>query len=486
MKIKYLKQIFLIAGLSAATLSCSDDFVETEFGQSVEQAPLTSLNEVESFARGMYASMRSKTYYGRDYSVFAEVRSDEMYSNLYAGYFNSVYNYTMTSSDAYARDTYAQIYTAVAKANIIINTDVNGITGTESDKAAVQYHQGQAYAMRALYFFDLLRLYGQKYTGGTTGIVTPLEYNPKNQQARGTIAENEAQIESDFNKALQLMTEFNDYEDPTTKTEVSSYAVKALMCRYYLYKEDYAKVRSLVNDIVESGVYAVIPKDSYVGSWKSSSQNNSIFELAVGVAGANGTDSLGYIYNIDGYGNTVINPNTIATFADNDVRTSLIDYDGKKEYYLDGKYPSLEGADNLKLIRYEEVILDGVEAELNGGDPEKALAYYRELLVNRLNPTQDIDENGDLVVDAEGNPVMLSAQEQVNKIKSVNMDMLKAERSKELLGEGFRMWDMLRWGDVIERPDGASTDPQLLAFPIPRAETDIAGTPVTSNPGYDN
>ncbi len=456
MKIKYLKQIFLIAGLSAATLSCSDDFVETEFGQSVEQAPLTSLNEVESFARGMYASMRSKTYYGRDYSVFAEVRSDEMYSNLYAGYFNSVYNYTMTSSDAYARDTYAQIYTAVAKANIIINTDVNGITGTESDKAAVQYHQGQAYAMRALYFFDLLRLYGQKYTGGTTGIVTPLEYNPKNQQARGTIAENEAQIESDFNKALQLMTEFNDYEDPTTKTEVSSYAVKALMCRYYLYKEDYAKVRSLVNDIVESGVYAVIPKDSYVGSWKSSSQNNSIFELAVGVAGANGTDSLGYIYNINGYGNTVINPNTIATFADNDVRTSLIDYDD--EYYLDGKYPSLEGADNLKLIRYEEVILDGVEAELNGGDPEKALEYYNMILVNRG----------------------------LDAATTVNMDLLKAERSKELLGEGFRMWDMLRWGDTIERPDGASTNPQLLAFPIPRAETDIAGTPVTSNPGYDN
>ncbi len=38
MKIKYLKHILLIAGLSAATVSCSDDFVETEFGQSVEQA----------------------------------------------------------------------------------------------------------------------------------------------------------------------------------------------------------------------------------------------------------------------------------------------------------------------------------------------------------------------------------------------------------------------------------------------------------------
>ena len=454
MKLNILKTILLTAGLSTAIVSCSEDFVETKFFQSVEQAPLTSLNEVESFERGMYTSMRSETYYGRDYTAFAEVRSDEMYSNLYAGYFTTVYNYQMTSADAYARDTYRQIYTAVAKANILINTDVNGIQGTVADRDAVRYHIGQAYVLRALYFFDLLKLYGQKYTGGSLGIVTPLKYDPKALQARGTIAQNEAQIESDFTTGLAMMEEYD--QGVTDRAYLNVYGAKALMSRFYLYKGDYAKVRTLVSDIVNSGLYQVIPAASYAGSWNSSKQNNSIFELAVGVAGANGTNSLGYLYNYNGYGNTVVSSGLYNQYSNNDVRKSIIELtDG--EYYL-YKYPSLEGADNLKLIRYEEVLLNGVEAELNGGSAATALIYYNQIVQNRG----------------------LAAA------TSVNMSTLKLERAKELVGEGFRQWDLLRWGDPVPRPAVASTDVRLTAFPIPRVETDIAGTPIVSNPGYDN
>ena len=58
------------------------------------------------------------------------------------------------------------------------------------------------------------------------------------------------------------------------------------------------------------------------------------------------------------------------------------------------------------------------------------------------------------------------------------------ERVKELVGEGFRQWDLLRWGVTSFKP--ASVNINKLAFPIPRAETDLAGTLVESNPGYDN
>ena len=452
----FLKVAIIAFGISTVAISCSDDFVETKFEQDVEQGPLTSLTEVESFTRGMYTSMRSSTYYGRDYGLYAEVRSDEMYSNLYAGYYNTVYNYTMTSSDAYARDTYRQIYTAVAKANILINTDVNGIQGTDADRKAVRYHIGQARALRALYFFDLLKLYGQKYTGGNLGVVTPLVYDPKAMQGRGTVAENEAQIEADFNAGLAMMEANIGGSVSTDKVDLTINAVKTLMSRFYLYKQDYAKVRSLVNDIVASAQYQVIPSASYVGSWSASKQNNSIFELAVGVAGANGTDSWGYMFNYNGYGNTVINPDLIAEYDDADVRTGIIELtDG--EYYL-YKYPNLEGSDNIKLIRYEEVLLNGVEAELNGGSVAKALEYYNAIIQQRGLPAAS----------------------------SVDMATLKLERAKELVGEGFRLWDLLRWGDAVPRPAGVSTNPQLTAFPIPRVETDIAGTPIVSNPGYDN
>lgn len=454
MKLNILKTVVLAVGVSTAFVSCSEDFVETKFYQNVEQAPLTSLNEVEAFQRGMYTSMRAVTYYGRDYTVYGETRSDEMYSNGYAGYFNTVHNYTMTSADAYARDTWSQIYAAVAKANILINTDVNSIKGSEADREAVRYHIGQAHVLRAMFFFDLLKLYGQKYTGGTLGIITPLKYDPKALQGRGTIAENEAQITSDYNAGLAMMVA-ND-QGITDRGTLTINGAKAVMSRFFLYKKDYARVRTLTDEIIASTQYQVIPAASYAGSWEAAKQNNSIFELEVGVAGANGTNSLGYIYNYNGYGNIVVRASRYNSFAANDVRKSLMTLtDG--EYYL-YKYPNLEGADNLKIVRFEEVLLNGVEAELNGGSATKALTYYNNIVTNRG----------------------------LTGVSTVDMVLLKTERSKELLGEGLRQWDLLRWGDAVPRPAGASTDIRLTAFPIPRAETDLAGTPVVANPGYDN
>ncbi|AQX04613.1 RagB/SusD family nutrient uptake outer membrane protein [Elizabethkingia meningoseptica] len=453
MKLKYLKFAALALVISTVNTSCSNDFVDTKFNQDVEQAPLKTAEEAHSFILGAYASMRGGAYYGRDFLAYGEIRSDEMFSNGNFGYYNTVANYTMTSSDSYATSTYNQMYAAVAKANVLINTDVNGITGGDSNKKQVQYYQGQAYAVRAQVFFDLLRLYGQKYSGGTLGVVLPLKYDPKANMARATITDTETQIEKDFNQALTIMQANNGFENPDAKTELSINAVKSLMTRYYLYKKDYAKVRSLVNDIASS--YEVAGKSLFKLTYSkklNGAAPNSIFELAVGVAAALSTDSYGYQLNFDGYGNVVVEDDTYASYTNDDIRKDLVLSDDYN--YLNGKYSDLNGENNIKIIRIEEVLLNGIEAELNGGSAAKALQYYNSI----------IRERG------------------LAEVTSVDMAMLKAERAKELLGEGFRQWDLLRWGDPIP----GNTNRQLLAFPIPRSETDIAGTLVKSNPGYDN
>lgn len=478
-----MKNIFKIGvislGVLTAATSCSNDFVDREFQQSVIQSDLKTVQEVQSFVRGAYVSMRSSTYYGRDFLAFGEIRSDEMLSNGGSGYYNTVRQYNMTSSDAYARDTYNQIYTMVGKTNIVINTDLTKLTGTAADIAKAEYYQGQAYALRAQGFFDLLRLYGQKYTGGTLGVVTPTKYDPKALQARSTIAETEAQIEADFNKALQKMTAQATNDTPSNKTELSINALKVLMSRFYLYKGDYAKVRSLTNELY--GKYTVVARDLYQPSFDFTLRGaapNSIFELEVGTDSSLSTSSYNQMLSVNGYRNIVVTDATRLLYASNDIRASLISrlsVSGVVSNYLSystrGKYLNRTGADNIKLIRYEEVLLNGAEAELNGGDPAKALKYYKEILANRLGPI------------TVGTTVT-SVQQQLDAITSVTLNMIKVERRKELLGEGFRQWDQLRWGDTSFKP--AIVNINQLAFPIPRAETDITGTPVVSNPGYDN
>jgi len=193
---------------------------------------------------------------------------------------------------------------------------------------------------------------------------------------------------------------------------------------------------------------------------------NSIFELAVGVNSSLSTGSYRQRLNPLGYGNIVVSASAYNAYAANDIRRSLITVSGtgaNAVRYLSnnngtGKYTNNVGADNIKILRYEEILLNGIEAELNGGDSTKALTYYNQILTNRG----------------------------LDAATSVNMTLLKAERMKELLGEGLRQWDLRRWGDVVPRPAVASADQNLNAFPIPRTETDIAGTPVLPNPGYDN
>lgn len=494
-----MKNIFKIAILSLGIVnivsSCSNDFVDREFEQSVIQSDLKSLQEVQSFVRGAYASMRASTYYGRDFTAYGEVRSDEMFSNGRSGYFQTVRTYTMTSSDAYARDTYNQIYTMIAKTNIVIGTDVSKLNGTAQDLQKAEYYQGQAYALRAQGFFDLLRLYGQKYTGGTLGVVTPLKYDPKALKARSTITETEAQIEADFNKALSTMTSRSSFDTPSNKTELSINALKVLMSRYYLYKGDYAKVRTLISEVF--GRYNVVAKDLYQPSFDYTLRGaapNSIFELEVGTDSSLSTSSYNQVLSVNGYYNLVVLASSYNLYATNDIRKSLISYlsaaNGTKYYFLSagskGKYLNRTGADNIKMVRYEEALLNGAEAELQpGGDPAKALKYYKDIQANRLDIIYKLQANGSPELDANGNPIVLkTVQQQLDDITSVDLNMIKVERRKELLGEGFRQWDLLRWGNTSFKPAAVSAN--LLAFPIPRQETDIAGTPVVANPGYDN
>ncbi|MEN4759360.1 MULTISPECIES: RagB/SusD family nutrient uptake outer membrane protein [unclassified Chryseobacterium] len=471
MKNKILKIALLSIGLLTVSVSCSDDFVDRQFYEEVEQGQLKSVQEVESFVRGGYAQMRSRYYYGCDFLAFGEVRSDVMYSNLASGYYQNVQNYTMTSSDAYSRDTWNQIYKTVGIANVVINTDFSGFTSDDQEYAS--FLQGQAYAIRALGFFDILRLYGQQYTGSTTslGAVLPLKYDPKAKQARSTVAETEAQIAADFNKAVQLMADNSDYDLKTSdRTALSLSAVKGLMARFYLYKGDYARVRQLVSQIVAVGGYSVIPAADFAGSYdfaKNGSSPNSMFELAVGNVSALGTASYRHKLSNGGYGNVVLKAgvaNDLYGATTTDVRKSLITTASGTSYlsYLAangttrGKYMNASGADNIKMLRYEEVLLDGVEAEINGGTQSQALIYLNLIRQNRG----------------------LAAATTVDIVE------LKKERARELLGEGLRQWDLRRWGDAVPRPTGASTSILLNAFPIPLSETNVGA--VQSNPGYDN
>lgn len=473
---KYIIALSLATMVGFSLTSCSKEFIETDFGNSEQAEEITSVEKLQSFMTGTYASMRGLGYYGVNLPVFGEIRSDEMFSRRSSGYFQSVANLSMTSTDQYTTGPYNAIYGVVAKTNIILNSP-NTLSWTQTQNAAtiqdkVNKIKGEAYAIRALAFFDLLKLYGQQYSGGTKGIVIPTKYDPKANMARASVTETQAQIESDFAKALTLL-DGNQFNEIGNKTEINILSLKALMSRYFLYKKDYAKVRQYVSDIVNSGSYSVVARDSYVVSWTlNNAATNSMFELSVGTANAYGAAGINAMMNLGGaYRNVAVLAATYNLYSATDIRRTVDTFGTASGYrFIKQKYADPSGADNLRLARYEEILLNGAEAELpvNGGSQTKADTYYNLINRNRISGYTDI--------------------------AGVTLTQVQTERRKELLGEGFRMWDLLRWGTPVPvyGSTGTGTPVTLnigdtrLAFPIPQAETNVSGTLVTSNPGYDN
>ena len=229
--------LFLTGGLLLT--SCRKDFTETQFFQSKQAEPLKTVEEASSFVNGTYAQMRVKEYLGAYYLAYGEVRSDEIYNDTGVGRFRAESLYTMDANNGDARDTWTTIYGVIANINNVINAPDNLSSqkagGGAANPSEVKAIKAQAYAIRGMAFFDLLRLYGQKYTGGTLGVPLPLQYNALANTTRPTIEQTEAQIEADFEKAIQLFQEAATAQrktlaglvSTTDKTKLSPMAVRS-------------------------------------------------------------------------------------------------------------------------------------------------------------------------------------------------------------------------------------------------------------------
>ena len=475
------KIIYTLLSLTTgfALTSCSKDFTETQFHQGEQMAPLSSVEQLTSFVNGTYVKMRDVNYLGTYYRAYGEVRSDEMYNTEKTGRLLGVSTYTMKTTEQEAESTWKAIYRVIGNANIAINAADNLTWGGSNDPQEtaneIKRLKGQAYTIRALALFDLLRLYGQQYAGGTLGVPIPLQYDPNASSTRATVAQTEAQIESDLNRANALFEAIGDVVEQTSSSEknyISPLALKAIASRYYLYKGDYAKVAELSEEIISSGKYAVAAKDDLQGTFSKPDAGNSVFELTVGTTSSLGSDAYDYLVHYSpGYAQLAVSEQAVALYEANDVRRTFITsgvLGGQTKYFLNNKFYGLQGSNNIKVIRYEEVLLNAIEAHLNTDDTEgtgdKTKGYYNTLR----------HERG------------------LSDVSAVTLDDLKKERVRELVGEGQRYWDLLRWAAAIPQLNSAGNvvrsrniGDKLLAFPIPKSEVDSPNSGgVSQNEGY--
>lgn len=451
------KKIALFGFFSLLLSACTTEDLDpsTEQNKPVDGG-ITSVTNVYGLLKGAYSTLTGADYYGRDYIINNEVRSDDAFSNGNSGRFTTEASLTYNANTGFFWD---EAYAAIASANIIIVQDPAALSG---DLDYLEHLKGQAYAIRALAHFDLLKQYGQINTGGGLGVPYVTDFKGEDLfPARNTIEENITMIFEDLDTAFGLMNE--DYYDPS-KEFISKFAAKAIESRVATYFGRWERVISASEAVINSGHYSIISASDFVGSFGADSSSNSIFELAFNSTDNRGINGLAYIYRTTGggsYGDVQALDGIIDIYDEEDVRLGILGYEGNMLRNI-GKYPDNQGYDNVGVIRYEEVILNYAEALFETGRVADALVQINLITSNRN----------------------AAAYTSLNKA-----DFL-AERQKEFIFEGIRFDDLMRTKSPIEKvspqQNFLSTIPygdNRLAWPIPQAEVD-ANSNIEQNNGY--
>jgi hypothetical protein len=179
-----------------------------------------------------------------------------------------------------------------------------------TDLPTINLIRGQAYFMRAFYYFNLENYFGEDHilnpsAADTLGvpIFTTLPTSlAASQQPRSSIKSVYALIESDLNQAATLLK--GQVWTGQDVDRVTEWSAKALLGKAYVFTGDYADAKTVLSDVINNSGKSLMGYSDYLLSFIGGSKANSeaLFEMNI--------DSTG---NGNGYGiyGTVPNSTTI-------------------------------------------------------------------------------------------------------------------------------------------------------------------------------
>ncbi len=402
-----------------------------------------------------------------------------------------------------------------------------------SDPASLR-NIGEACFFRAYAYFELVKTYGDvplinfKIKTPSDGI---------RDKSPATVVY--AFIDSNLRVAAQLLPLSSTGYGTGYEGRLTKGAANTLWAQTYLFRQNWVRVTSLCTEVIASNQYKLMPQFSDI--WRESGENGSesIFEMQAHVgagASTNGALDNGSNWGTSqqirrngapvewnlGWGwNTPTEPLVNAWPNDDPRKNKTILYSGavvngmpqprfdggkdsggfgafippytnpdgngglaqkywNKKLYT-GNDPEIRqrtgfinnnggaGWINHRILRYADVILMLAEAANEMGDGTAAAANL-ELIRNRAS-----DNKG-------------PARTILPRIPFVDKDQMRAaiknERRWEFAMEGYRFYDLVRWGDAISALGSLGYTNRARFYPIPQKAIDLSGGVLKQNPEW--
>lgn len=472
--------------------SCSKSFLDVAPTNSVTASTsVKTAADAKVMLSGMMRNMLSSNYYGRNLFMYGDAKGGDLTLYSQGRGLDALYTFNHTANTNNYGGFWSTVYNNILQANsLLINIEKLKAGGSSEN---FDTYQGQALTLRALMYFDLVRIYGKSYTDdktayGVPNITTPIEASA--QPLRATVEENYIQVLKDLTDAAPLLSKSK------TPGFLNYYGNRAIQARVHLTMGNYGAALEAAEDVIKNGGYTLYTPANWVASWKTQFGSESIFELGVLPTEADlGTASLGFYLRRKNHGSSsalgfygasdsfldrlkqdatdvrwgIMSTDELST-ADHPRLGACYKYSGSTDLAGDGKATST--AVNIKVIRASEIYLIAAEAALPT-DKTKAANYLNEI--------------------RKRSPALTPAT-----AASITLDMILDEKSKELFGEGHRYFDMLRLNKSITfndeilgitiptRPKTINRSFEKSILPIPIGEINAnPNIEKQQNPGYN-
>lgn len=454
---KVLQKLSL-ALIAVLTFSCADEFIDTKPQANIPgEDQIVDIFTANDALIGLYSSLQSASIYGGDYIYLNGLFTDEFRHTGTFPSFAEVGSNDPAINNIDVQQIWTAHYGAIFDANRLIELVPNL---TDASQQQIDRIVGQAQGVRALLYFNLVRMWGGVPLV-TEALLDPAQIDNANAP-RASMNEVFAQINSDLDAAISKLAGFTQ-----STYRFNQSAAKLVKAEVLMQQGQYPQAKGLLEDVLEAG-FDFAPSYASLfgtpGSGTLASPVETIFAIPFNSVDGSG---LAFFFNDSRGGRFELTPSNtlIGLFEEGDERANLI---------VDVGFPQMEkytqagdGADDTYVLRLPQAVL--AYAEVLARENEFGEASFW------LNLVRERAGLGDVTLDANN-----------------FVDVIATERFLELYGEGGadRYNTSKRLGilnNIIQNKTNAVFIPERQnLYPIPQQEIERNPNISSSdqNPGY--
>lgn len=488
-------KILLLTILLISFTGCEDFLsVNPQGGLTQEAFPETEEDALQA-TNAVYSTLRDWHYHSGGFPIL-DFMSDDAHkgsnpndgANTVGPYENFTHSPTQDGLDRW----WNALYQGIRRANVVLER----VEPIEMNGEVKNRYMGEASFLRALYYFDLVRAFGE------VPLVTSLEVDFT--LPRTSTNEIYSLVEQDLLFAIDNLPVKSVYS-ASDLGRATKGAAQALLAKVYLFQNDFTKTEQYAMEVIQSGEYG-LEQDFYDANGPDGEHGiESVFEVGAittgstasggnqyaNAQGVRGTPNRGWGFNRpsvdlrEAFGQndprreaTIIELGDvidgIEILGDGTTPDEIIDENGitqiesyNRKVWIPGTSTDTQFGHNRRLIRYADVLLMAAEALNENDNPGQALTY--------LNQVRERARQGD--------PSILPDITETDKTTLRNL--IIEERRVELALEGHRFWDLIRTEKASEvlGPYGFVTGKHEF-LPIPQSEIDLSQGALTQNDNW--